>query len=149
LGNVAPNPGDDLLFTSGASHPNCNNDYPNGTTFNSIELRGGGGGGYNVSGSSIALNLGIRVENNSGSPIDHTVNNSLILNSNQTFTIINDVGILFLTGPINLGGRDLTFNVTAFSDARAQGVISGTGGLTKTNAGSLLLTANNSYTGST
>jgi autotransporter-associated beta strand protein len=149
VGNAAPSPGDDLLFTSGASHPNNNNDYPSGTTFNSIEFRGGGGSGYTVSGASIALNQGIRVENNSGNPIDHTVNNSLILNSNQTFTINNDVGILFLVGPINLSGRDLTFNVTAFSDARVQGVISGTGGLNKTNAGTLLLTANNSYTGST
>ena len=69
VGNVAPNPGDDLLFRSGARHPNNNNNFPPGTTFNTIELRGGGmGQGYNISGNSIALNAGIHVENNSGSP---------------------------------------------------------------------------------
>ncbi|MGH8246386.1 MAG: hypothetical protein ACREUU_08130, partial [Gammaproteobacteria bacterium] len=51
-GNVAPNPGDDLLFRSGARHPNNNNDFAPGTTFNSIELRGGGGSGYNLGGNS-------------------------------------------------------------------------------------------------
>jgi len=147
-GNIAPNPGDSLLFMSGQRHPNNENNFPDGTTFDSIEFRGGGPGqGYSVSGNSIALNAGLRVENNSGQAIDHTVNNSLLLNSNQTFTIINDVGILFLPGTINLNGKGLRFDVTSGSDARAQGVISGAGGLIKTGAGLLTLSANNTYTG--
>src|SRR5438034_8106 len=87
-----PVAGDDLLFPSGALHPNPINDYAPGTTFNSIEFAGGGSRGYNVSGNSIALNAGLKVENNSGSAIDHTVNNSLVLNSNQTFRINNAFG---------------------------------------------------------
>lgn len=149
VGNVAPNPGDDLLFRSGQRHPNNINDYAPGTTFNSIELRGGGGSGYNISGNSIALNAGIRVENNSGDPIDHTFSISILLNSNQTFTIQNDVGIFFLPATINLNGKDLTFDVTLSSEARAQGVISGTGDLIKTGGGALRLTANNTYDGAT
>ncbi|HEU0009068.1 MAG TPA: autotransporter-associated beta strand repeat-containing protein [Verrucomicrobiae bacterium] len=148
-GNIAPNPGDSLLFMSGQRHPNNNNDFPDGTTFDSIEFRGGGGAGYNVSGNTIALNAGLRVENNSGNSIDHTVNNSLLLNSNQTFTVLNPVGTIFLPGTINLNGKGLRFDVSSASEARAQGVISGTGGVLKTGAGLLTLTANNTYTGAT
>jgi autotransporter-associated beta strand protein len=149
-GNIAPNPGDSLLFRSGQRHPNNENNFPDGTTFDSIEFQGGGPGqGYNVSGNAIALNAGLRVENNSGQAIDHSVNNALLLNSNQTFTIINDVGILFLPGTINLNGKGLRFDITSASEARAQGVISGAGGLIKTGAGLLTLTANNTYTGAT
>jgi len=39
VGNVAPDPGDDLLFVSGARHPQNENDFAPDTTFNSIELR--------------------------------------------------------------------------------------------------------------
>ena len=146
----APVAGDDLLFTTGQRHPNNNNDYAGGTTFNSIELRGGGpGAGYNIGGNTIALNAGLHVENNNGQAIDHTVSMMFVLNSNQTFTIINDVGILFLASALNLNGKDLTFNVAPLSEARSQGVISGPGGLSKTNSGTLLLSANNTYTGDT
>lgn|GEM_PF-5477762 len=149
-GNTAPSPGDFLLFRSSQRHPNNENNFPTSTTFGSIEFDGGGPGmGYNISGNPIALNAGLRVENNSGQAIDHTLNNSLHLNSNQTFTIINDVGILFLTGTIDLNGKGLRFDVATASEARAQGVISGAGGVIKTGAGLLMLTANNTYTSAT
>jgi len=148
-GNIPPIPGDDLFFSSGASHPNNNNNYTNGTTFNLIEIRGAGGSGYTLSGSSIAINAGLQINNNTGTPIDHTVNNSFLLNSNQTFLVNNPVGILFLSGAVDLNGKDLIFDVIDTSEARAQGVISGTGALIKTNAGTLLLTANNTYSAPT
>ena len=144
-----PQAGDDLLFPSGALHPNCNDDYTNGTTFNSITFSGGGGRGYNVVGNVIALNAGVRVDNNSGTFIDHTINNSLLLNSNQTFSVNNPVGTFSLAGPIALNGKDLTFDLTAGSPALAQGVISGSGSLTKTSGGILTLSATNTYTGPT
>ena len=138
VGNVAPNPGDDLLFQFGARHPNNNNNFPPGTTFNTIELRGGGmGSSYNISGNSIAFNAGIHVENNSGSPADHSLNNSLLLNSNQTFFVQNDVGTFSLLGPINLNGKNLTFDITTGSQAHSDGVISGPGTVIKTGSGTL------------
>src|SRR5436190_9055041 len=144
-----PVAGDDLEFPSGARHPNNINDFPAGTTFNSISLRGGGTGGYNIGGNSIALNAGLSVINNSGSFIDHTVNNSLILNSNQTFTIIDPGGILVLLGAIDLNGKTLTFDVNSLSLAQVEAVISGAGGLIKAGAGTLTLSSNNTYTGAT
>ena len=149
LNNGAPVAGDDLLFPAGQPHPNGNNDYPAGTTFNSIELRGGGGGGYNLRGSSIALNAGVQVNNNSGNFIDHTINNSLILNSNQTFIVNNAFGGFVLAGPINLNGKDLTVHVTTSSVAQMEGVISGASPLFKSGDGTLTLMATNTYTGPT
>src|SRR5512140_1124542 len=86
----APVAGDDLQFPLGASHPNNNDDYTNGTTFNSITfIYGGGGGanGYTLSGNSIALNAGISAVNNSSSGFSDTINNALLLNSNQTVSV--------------------------------------------------------------
>ena len=56
--------------------------------------------------------------------------------------------------PINLGGGPQTVQVTAGSgtatvDAQLSGVLSGSGGLTKTGYGTLELTASNTYTGPT
>ena len=144
-----PQAGDDLLFPSGALHPNCNDDYTNGTTFNSITFSGGGHMGYNIMGNLIVLNAGVRVDNISGSAIGHTINNSLLLNSNQTFTVNNAFGAFSLAGPIDLNGKDLTFDVTAGTPVQVQGLISGAGGLTKTGAGTLTLIASNTYAGST
>jgi fibronectin-binding autotransporter adhesin len=147
-----PVAGDDLQFPLGALHPNNSDDYSNGFTFNSITFvygGGGGAGGYNLSGNSIALNAGISAVNNSTSGFDDTVNNALLLNSNQTFSVNGTSDFLFLKGPINLNGRDLTFDVASTSQAQAEGVISGAGALIKTNPGTLLLSSNNTYTGST
>lgn len=149
VGNTLPNAGDDLLFTSGARHPQNENDFAPGTTFNSVELRGGGGGGYNISGNLIFLNAGIRVENNSGRTINHTINNALLLNSNQTFTVINSGGTFTLTGPADLNGKTLTCDVSAASETLVSGVLSSAGSLVKTGTGPLILTGNNNYTGST
>src|ERR1041384_3259005 len=41
---IAPVPGDDLEFPSDGLHPNCTDNYTNGTTFNSILFFNGGSG---------------------------------------------------------------------------------------------------------
>src|SRR2546426_6884604 len=151
-GNVAPLPGDDLQFPFGALHPNATATYPAGTTFNSIMFWHGGSGGsstsYNLGGNSIALNAGISTFNNSGVAWANSVNNALILNSNQTFTLVPFTS-LSLFGPINLKGNYLTFDTAQFSPADVKAVLSGAGGLSKTNAGTLTLYSNNTYTGTT
>ena len=52
-------------------------------------------------------------------------------------------------GPINLKGNYLTFDTAQFSSADVKAVLSGAGGLIKTNAGTLTLYSNNTYTGTT
>src|SRR5438477_6399488 len=84
LGGVAPRAGDDLQFPFDALHPNATDNYPAGTTFNSIMFWHGGSGGantsYNLGGNSIALNAGISTFNNSITAWTNSVNNALILN---------------------------------------------------------------------
>src|SRR5436309_10407743 len=111
-GNVAPVAGDDLEFPDSALHPNNTDNFAAGTTFNSITFFHGGSGGmshgYDISGNAIALNAGISVVNNSVSSWPITLNNALMLNSNQTFAT-GPFTSLSLLGPINLNGNDLTF----------------------------------------
>src|ERR1051325_6250405 len=56
-GNVAPVPGDDLQFPFDAMKSNSNDNYTNGTTFNSIQFWHGGSGSpnrtYDLTGNSI------------------------------------------------------------------------------------------------
>ncbi|MBI3852777.1 MAG: hypothetical protein HY298_21185 [Verrucomicrobia bacterium] len=139
--NGPPVAGDDLLFPGGAAHPNNNNDYAPGTTFNSIIFSGTN---YSIGGSSLALNAGI-IATNVGAA--NTVNNALVLNSNQTFTVsIGNANFSFF-GPIDTSGKDLTFAVTAPSLAPISAGITGTGGLIKTGSGTVSLNVSNSFSG--
>jgi autotransporter-associated beta strand protein len=136
-----PVPGDDLLFPVGASQLFSANDFPAATTFNSLIFSGGG---YNLNGSSIALNAGILATNG----VENHLNNSLVLNSNQTFTIaIGTSANFYFAGPINLNGTTLTFDVKTSSQAQVNTVISGSGGLIKTGTGTALMYASNTFDG--
>jgi len=88
--NIAPVGGDDLEFPDSGQHPNNADTFAAGTTFNSTTFFHGGSGGmnhgYDIGGNAIALNAGISVVNNSITSWPITLNNALMLNSNQTFT---------------------------------------------------------------
>jgi autotransporter-associated beta strand protein len=137
-----PVAGDDLLFPPGALQPSNNDDFPGGSTFGSIIISGGG---YSLGGNAIALNAGLVVTNTSGDV--NSVNNALILNSNQTFNIHTASGSFFLPTAVNLNGNALTLDVASGSLAQIQGVLSGTGSLLKTGIGSALLYASNTFSG--
>jgi autotransporter-associated beta strand protein len=151
-GNVAPVAGDDLQFPFDATKPNSSDNFTNGTTFNSIQFWHGGtpspNRSYDLGGSSIALNAGVSAVNNYPSGWANTVNNALLLNSNQTFTT-GPFTSLTLAGAIALNGKTLTFDTASFAPIDVQALISGTGGLVKTNVGTLTVYSNNTYTGST
>jgi autotransporter-associated beta strand protein len=150
--NGVPVAGDDLHFTLGLPHAITSDNYTNGTTFNSITFvynGGGGANGYTLISNSIALNAGISAINNSSFGFSDTVDNALLLNSNQTFSVGGASDFLYLKGPINLNGKNLTFDIASTSEAQVQAVISGSGALLKSSPGTLVLFSNNTYTGST
>lgn len=79
---------------------------------------------------------------------------TLTLGGNVTYDSTNGPGGAIITGNIDLGAADRTFDIGDSSNATADltigANISGSGrGLTKTNAGTLVLSGINSYSGST
>jgi autotransporter-associated beta strand protein len=139
-----PNPGDTLIFPAGAERLASNtNDFPANTIFKSITF---GGADYVLSGNAISLTNGIVSTNASGT---NWCNLNIQFNASQTFACAGPGAQLVVGGDLALGNRTLT--ASTVGGLTLSGVISGTGGIVKTNAGTLSLTGNsaNSYTGAT
>jgi fibronectin-binding autotransporter adhesin len=118
---AAPGAGDDLVFPAGAAHLSTNNNITAGTSFNSITISGNG---YTLAGNSIDLGAGNLSDTNaSGS---NTVSLAMSMAATRTFSVSN-------------ASESLTIS----------GVLSGAGGLTKAGAGTLILSAGNTYSGAT
>lgn len=124
-GNVAPMAGDDLVFPAGISDRTADNNYADGTNFNSITFNGAG---YNLRGNRIFLGMGGIIDN-SGS-------------SNQ---INNDIDL----GAAGGGATPRAFQVNTGSTLFIDGEIRGGGELHKTGGGDLSFRDNNVYTGLT
>src|SRR5438132_3310614 len=60
-GDVAPQPGDDLVFPSGAAQPANVNDFPAGTAFHSIAVQDRPVSTYQLTGNPVALAAGLTV----------------------------------------------------------------------------------------
>src|SRR5439155_11162479 len=103
VGDVPPNPGDDLVFPGTAQQLTNVNDFAAGTAFGSLQLTGVD---YRLSGNAIALAGGI-VFQGAGLSGMLTVGLPITLTADQSF---NSGGVVYsLTGPINLNGHALTF----------------------------------------
>jgi autotransporter-associated beta strand protein len=118
-------------------------------------IAAGSGGPLQFSGASAAL-ASVNGANVISAPITLNANLSVThMNSPPPGGTPDQSGSLTLSGPINLNGNTLTVAATTSSLARLDrgvvitGVISGTGGLTKTFGNFLVLTAANDYTGPT
>jgi autotransporter-associated beta strand protein len=155
VGDVAPQPGDDLVFPDGVSRLTNANNFPAGTEFNSIRLTGPG---YVITGNAVTLSAGISTQGPPGlSPVAIVpqVGLGITLAVPQTFATAGNLG-LSLGGAIDLNGQALTADVaTAYYQYQREtklslvGPLSGAGGLVKDGGGSLFLEAANSYTGLT
>src|SRR2546425_292218 len=122
VGGVAPTGagGENLVFPSGAANLATNN-ILNNATFNSITIKGSG---YTLSNKAITLGAGGLADSSAAGT--NTVSLAITFAATRTVTVSN-------------AGTTLTIS----------GVISGAGGLTKSAAGTVVLSAANTYSGGT
>lgn len=126
-----PVAGDDLVFPSGASNLANTNNFVPVTSFNSITFNGAGGG-YTLNGSAIRLGGGgIAASNAIGFNV---IALDIVLTASQTFSLPEE---LDLNGNLDLGANNLTVDGSA-ATSFFQGVISGTGTLTKSGTATLV-----------
>ena len=114
--------------------------------WNILSLTFNSGAGAFTLGSTGSFTLTIQtggITNSSSST--ETINNAITLGAVQTWSAAS--GNLVFGGNVANGGFLLT--IGGSSNTSASGIISRTGGLTKSGTGDLVLTANNTYTGST
>ena len=137
VGDVAPQPGDAILFPDGASGT-AFNDFPPGTTFHDITVRSA----MVLQGHQVALNAGLKILDN----LELTL--GIRLNSPQAIFMDDDAFSARIFGDIDNNGHNLTLE----SDEQILevfGRISGPGGLVVSNWGVVRLSGGNTYTGPT
>ncbi len=147
VGDVAPQPGDDLQFPAAAQQFFIANDFPAGTPFGTIRVNGPN---YWLSGNAVRLAGGLTADQ-PFEPIGGAAQVSLPLTlaADQTFAVSGtrfNVPLI-LASPIDLNGHDLTVN--ASGGVSLTGVISGHGGLTVTGGGSVEIFGANTFDGPT
>ncbi|MFO1521968.1 MAG: autotransporter-associated beta strand repeat-containing protein [Kiritimatiellia bacterium] len=130
---------------------NTANNYSGGTVVHNGALRVSAptaAGTYNMLGSGlVTVNSGANLTFFTGSTSNnHTYNNNLALNS---ATLQFEDGTTILPGTIALTGINTVYGVWDDKNLQAGGVISGTGGITKTGDASLLMNNSNTYSGNT
>jgi autotransporter-associated beta strand protein len=139
-GNIAPSPGDLLVFGPGAGQLTSTNDYPAGTTFNSIRFTSAG---YTVSGNDLVLDNGLDGTSATGA---NSFNINIALTSDSTINGGYGSTTLTVGGNIDDGGNTVRVG-GGTGTVTLSGIISGTGGLDDYDSGTLVLSGNNSYTG--
>ena len=142
-GNAVPSGGDQrLIFPAGAARKTNTNNLPAGRVFESIWITDSG---YNIYGNGLNTSIVRR---------DDTVGTSTFrpdITATATMTIQSELpgAKLVLAGDLNLGSFGV--RVSGQGDVEIQGVISGTGGLQKSDGGELAFSGlgPNTYTGAT
>ena len=139
-----PASGETVAFNGTTPQTTVNNDV-SGSSFGGISF-GPAPGSYTLTG------LGLTMTNDiiNFSPSSQTIDLPLAVDPNSSGIALNaQVGPIVTTanGTIDNGGNTLTVNGS--NTVTLNGIVSDSGDLTKTGAGTLLLTASNAYTGNT
>jgi len=121
-GGTKPVAGDDLVFPASASNKSTSNNFPAGTSFNSITFEGTG---YTLATNSISLPAGGITSNISGG--SNTISFNIALTATTTIAVTNSNETLTISGIIS----------------SAAGVY----GINKTLPGTLTLSGSNTFTG--
>lgn len=131
---------DDLVFPAGAPFLNNTNTIV-GRTINSISFNGASGG-YNLRGNTITLVAGITASHSAGA---NDVEIAITFGGIQTFGTATAAGSLSVSGNIDINGTRLVVNANT-ATVTLSGIISGTGTLSKSGAGLLILSGANANT---
>lgn len=145
VGGVAPVAGDALVF-SGSTRTSPVNDFTNGTSFESITFSDGASS-FNLSGNSIILTGGASAISAQNASNTMTIANNITFSTAAPTITSTSGGTLHISGTINNGAFLIT--VSADGTNTFSGVISGSGGVTKTGSGTIIFSAANTYTGAT
>ncbi len=140
VGGVAPAAGDNLIF-AGTVRLTPNNDFTAGTSFNSIAFNAGG---FTLGGNAFSLAGGATALSNAAGT---NMISPAIACTTAAATISTTTGTTLLLGAVDNGGLLMTFNCAG--SLAVNGALTGSGGLTKSGAGTAILTATNTYAGAT
>ena len=133
----APANGNNLVFSSSSQTATANNSL---TSVGAITFDGAAGA-FTLSGTALTISGGVT----NFSTNTQTIGLNLTLSAAQQFNAV--LGNLTVNGTIANGGNALT--VAGSFNTTLAGAVSGGGGLVKSGAGTLTISGNNSYSGST
>ena len=141
VGDVAPQPGNVILFQDMPGPRTNFNDFPSGTTFQEIIVHSE----TTIQGNQVALNAGVQIWDESELAL------GIRLNFPQRIFLNDDVDYTRISGNIDNNGHTLTLapELDEQTTLEVLGTISGTGGLIVSNRGTVRLTGTNTYSGST
>jgi autotransporter-associated beta strand protein len=118
--------------------------FTGGLDFNAGTIRYFNSGNKGFGNGIITLSNGVEFMHANSSPV--TITNQMVVNGN--FELSGAANAAF-SGAMNFGAATRTITVTGGTNTTIAGVISGSGGLTKTGADPLTLSGANTYSGTT
>jgi autotransporter-associated beta strand protein len=144
VGGVAPVAGDDLVFQAGVTQLLVTNNFNPNRAFNTILFQGSN---YFVRGNALLVTNGVSSINPSGA---NHLDADVEVRASQAWEASGPLASIDVNGDIILNANTLTVRANT-GDFFFSGILSGTGGLVKTNVGTLRMdgSGHNTFTGLT